>query len=107
MKPIDFRNATFAEIQSTVTGQRQDVYQALRSHGPCTTRELAERMGWDILSVRPRVTELVELFLVECVGGVRGREGVYRALSWAEGQALYNRTKHAAQDAEQMLMPMA
>ena len=83
MKPVDFRNETFSEISDRVEGDRADVLDGLRAHGPCTTRQLAERMGWDILNVRPRVTELVQLGAAE-ICGAHGHEGEYRALLLGE-----------------------
>jgi hypothetical protein len=83
MKPLDPRMATFAEIRTRLEGDRLRVYEALKLHGPCTTRELAKRMDMDILSVRPRVCELCQLFLAAIVAadhGARSCEGVYRAL---------------------------
>ena len=40
-------------------------------------------MGWTGYAVRPRVTELVQIGIVECVGE-RDRQGVYEAISQAE-----------------------
>ena len=54
-------------------------------HGPCTTRQLAEKSAIDILNVRPRTTDLVQIGLVEMIGG--GQEGIYRARSQAEWEA--------------------
>jgi hypothetical protein len=91
MKAIDYRNETWRQVLERGEGLRAAVYEALRAHGPCTTRQLAERSGIDPFSVRPRVTELVQLGFAECVGakeclgctrqGVApGREGVYAAV---------------------------
>lgn len=83
MKPVDFRNETFADIQSRVEGDRHEVLDALRLYGPLTTRKLAEAMGLAPEFVRPRVTELVQLGAVE-IAGAHGHEGVYRALLLGE-----------------------
>lgn len=84
MKPIDFRNATWADIQSTLTGCRFQVMQAWRIHGPGTTREIANRSNIDILTLRPRTTDLLDLGLLELVEVEENRtcrqhEGIYRA----------------------------
>jgi predicted transcriptional regulator len=79
MKPVDFRHETFETIRARVVLDRAACLAALRACGPCTTRELARRMGRDILNVRPRVTELVQLGFV-VTEDAAGREGVYRAL---------------------------
>lgn len=101
MKPIDYRDTTFRDIQARVHGDRASVLEALQLHGPATTRDLARAMEWDVLSVRPRVTELVQLGLAELVpeqDGRVSREGSYRALSTAEAEALFIWRQKAAQD---------
>lgn len=101
MSPIDYRNTTFAEIKGRLHGDRLTVLEALQLHGPTTTRNLAHTMEWDILSVRPRVSELVKLGLVEIVPDAEGhiaREGVYRALSTPEAEALFDLRQQAAHD---------
>ena len=94
MEPVDYRNATWEAICGRVAGQRSTVYLALTTHGPCTTRELARRSGIDILSVRPRVTELVQLgwATIEETDG-RGLEGTYRALPEAQARELFERRR--------------
>lgn len=101
MKPIDYREATFSEIKGRLHGDRLTVLEALQLHGPTTTRNLARTMEWDILSVRPRVTELVQLGLAEIVPDSQGRparEGLYRALTTAEAEALFHFRQQAVQD---------
>jgi len=78
MKPVDFRNETFASIQERLTDERLRVYEAMKSAGPVTTRKLAEYMGVAPEFIRPRVTELFQMEAVELVGA-HGHEGVYRA----------------------------
>ncbi len=87
MTSIDFRNTTFADLKSRgLEGLRGRVLAAWLAHGPCTTRELAARTGIDVLSIRPRTTELLELGLVRLADQqpVKG-EGTYRAAT--EGEA--------------------
>lgn len=101
MKAIDYRDCTFRDIQARLHGDRASVLEALQLHGPATTRDLARAMEWDILSVRPRVTELVQLGLAELVPEPDGRtcrEGSYRALSTSEAEALFYWRQRAAQD---------
>lgn len=95
MRPIDYSLATFQEIQGRLVSLRASVYDALLEHGPCTTRELARAGDIDLLTVRPRVTELVQLGFAECLGE-DAREGRYRALTLAEAEALYNARRLAA-----------
>lgn len=82
MQPIDYRNATWSDIQGTLQGKRLEVLSAWREHGPGTTREVAERAGMDLLTFRPRTTELVQIGLVVVMDeDAGGHEGVYRGLS--------------------------
>jgi predicted transcriptional regulator len=97
MKPVDFRNATWADVQARVSGLRRRTLLALQAHGPCTTRALAAACDADVLTIRPRVTELIQLGLVQLVpGGTRDHEGVYRALSAAEAESLFARIRATA-----------
>ena len=80
MTTAEIRNNKFNELQARLAGMRMKVHQALQLFGPCTTRELAERMRADLLNVRPRVTELCEVGLAELQGEARGSEGIYRAV---------------------------
>lgn len=90
MKPVDFRNETFDQVRGRVEGQRAAVLGAWAMHGPCTTRELAEKTGLSILTLRPRTTELVELGFVRLAESqlVKG-EGTYRAATPAEAAATF------------------
>jgi DNA-binding Lrp family transcriptional regulator len=82
MKTIDYRNATFASIQASLSGIREQVYHAFTKHGPGTTREISIKAGISILTLRPRTTELVQLGFIEVLGGSDdGREAVYIAVS--------------------------
>jgi len=67
MKATDFRNATFESIRNDLEGMRLAVYDAWVKHGPATTRDLARLCGIDLLTVRPRTTELLQLGLLEVV----------------------------------------
>lgn len=99
MRPIDFSQATWREIQGRLISLRASVYEALLEHGPCTTRELAHAAEIDLLTVRPRITELVQLGFVECLDeGGRGHEGRYRALTAAEAERLFEARQKAAQN---------
>ena len=64
MTPIDFRNATFESLRARLNVARSNVYEAWLTHGPCTTRQLAIASGIDLLTLRPRTTELYQLGLV-------------------------------------------
>jgi len=92
MKPIDLRNATWADVLTRVDGDRCRVHLMLSQGGPCTVRELAAKNGADVLSIAPRVTELYELGFVELVGR-SGRRGVYKALSAIEAEKTFETRK--------------
>jgi len=94
---IDYRNDTWADVQPRVRGLQLAVYEALLRSGPCTTRELARRSGIDILTVRPRVTELCQLEWIALVDDdAGGHEGTYRALTLDEAKARFERRKAQA-----------
>lgn len=95
MKPIDIRNETWASVLTRVTGDRQRVWRALQHAGAVSTRQLAATMEMDILNVRPRVTELVELGLVRLVE--RGQDGgIYQTVPEDEArQAFFARQAEA------------
>lgn len=108
MSPTSIRDLNWQQLQERITGLRATVHEALRMHGPCTTRQLAAKAGLDILTVRPRVTELSELGFAECTGR-EGGEGIYRACTYAEAAAHHARERALAagegvQD-EMMLCP--
>lgn len=88
MQPIDHRNGTFQDLQSRITGHRAAVLDGLKKYGASTTRGLADAMGWDVLSVRPRLTELYQLGFVRLIDS-EGREGLYEALTGAEARQLH------------------
>lgn len=81
MTTIDLRNATFESLRQDLNEKRMEVYRAWVLHGPATTRQLAEKSGIDILSVRPRTTDLCDLGLVKLVDAERGYEGIYAAVT--------------------------
>ncbi|OAI55556.1 hypothetical protein AYO49_05480 [Verrucomicrobiaceae bacterium SCGC AG-212-N21] len=85
MTAIDYRNANFADIQATLQGKRLAALSAWREHGPGTTREVAEKSGMDLLTFRPRTTELLQLGLIGVADpDAGGHEGIYRALTEEE-----------------------
>jgi len=82
--PTEIRDESFAALRPEVlTGCRRTVFEALLAGEPCTTRELADRIGMSLLTVRPRVTELLQSGLV-VLAGKRGHQGVYRGVRESE-----------------------
>lgn len=88
VRPADIRNATWHSLQQSLRGRRLQVWRAWRRFGIGTTRQLAAHSGLDILTVRPRTTELCQLGLLFCAfthisdDGIA--EGVYRPMTAAE-----------------------
>ena len=99
MTAIDYRNANFSQIRDLLSGQRLLVLHAWRRFGPGTTRQIAHKAGIDILTFRPRTTELLQLGLIELVPDVPGadaHEGSYRALTDFQAEAQFNQRKEEA-----------
>lgn len=104
MRPIDFRNATFAHLRATVLqGGRARVLEAWIQHGPGTTREVADKTGIDILTFRPRTTELCQAGFLAAINDA-GREGIYRVLTIPEHAAWFADQQRAALDAQLQLI---
>lgn len=76
LKPAELRNATWSQVLEHVTDDMQRVHSAYAAHGPGTTREVSEKSGISLLTLRPRTTDLYQLGFVECIDR-RGGEGVY------------------------------
>jgi predicted ArsR family transcriptional regulator len=105
MKPIDYRNETWDQMRARVDKVREAVYLALDRHGPCTTRQLAQKSSIDILTVRPRVTELYQIGLVELANAEsRGDEGVYRTVPWAVARSQFEKRQAAEKERQLTLL---
>ena len=89
MKTTEVRDMTWEEIQSSLDGRRAYIWTFLRQHGAATTSVIADKTGISLLTVRPRVCELVQAGLAECIDR-RHKEGVYRALSLEEARARFD-----------------
>lgn len=105
MKPIDYRNANFEEILEGLTESCQEVWEAWRKHGPGTTREIAEKSGIDLLTLRPRTTDLFQVgFVVLVDTAKKSRQGQYRAASEAEALADFRRRQAALTSGQLQLL---
>jgi hypothetical protein len=96
MIPTDIRKLTWDEIREHLAGPRQMIWEWLVVRGPATTSVIAEGTGINLLTVRPRVTELVQLGFAECIGRER-REGVYRAVDFKKAREKHAETPLATQ----------
>lgn len=103
MKPVDIRNESFADLSGRIDADRATVLAALRWHGICTTRQLAEHMGRAPEFVRPRVTELFQIGAV-ALAGREGHEGLYRARMLGEWMDWYSSEHAAATGGEQLML---
>ncbi len=105
MTPIDFRNATFESLRAHLNVARSNVYEAWLTHGPCTTRQLAIASGIDLLTLRPRTTELYQLGLVTLIDDAVKpssdcHEGIYAARdqsTWDQWRATETRPAETVQ----------
>jgi predicted transcriptional regulator len=101
MTPVDYSKDTWEDVMRRAEGLRKTVLDGYREHGPCTTRQLARLLDLDILTVRPRTTELYQLGLVELVqdeDGTTGREGVYAAVPFLRFRQNFARLQREACD---------
>jgi hypothetical protein len=104
LTPEDIRDMNWEQMQEHVGGLRASALAAFREHGPGTTRQVAARAGWELLSLRPRATELLQLGFLELVGR-ENHEGVYLARSDAEVRGRMERDAEARRrPAEQMAL---
>ena len=84
MKSTDYRDHNYHNhiLPNLAKSQRRTLL-AWRDHGPGTTRQVAQRSGIDLLTLRPATTALCKLGLVELDAKAPpvDREGTYRAVS--------------------------
>ncbi|BET67193.1 hypothetical protein ASA1KI_21110 [Opitutales bacterium ASA1] len=99
MTPSQIRNDQYLELAPSLRAIQLQVLAALQERGPSTTRQLADAARIDLLTVRPRVTELVQLGLV-ALEGREGHEGVYRACTLVEIEATRWRERSAARNTQ-------
>ena len=89
MTTTELRDHNFDSLRATLEHRFGAVYLAWLTHGPGTTRAVAGASGIDLLTFRPRTTDLFHLGLVEMTGSESGN-GIYRArtadewLAWRE-----------------------
>jgi len=96
----DLRKVGFEEVRGRLTGNRLAVYETLCRRGTATAIELAEAMGWDKTSVRPRLSELVDMFHARPTGVRRNHEHEFEAISVADAIKLHAQAKADAEQAE-------
>lgn len=89
----DLRAIGFEEVRGRLTGNRLAVFEALCKRSKGTAIELAEVMGWDKTSVRPRLTELVEMFHARPTGVRRNHEHEFEAIGAEEAKKLHAAAK--------------
>lgn len=63
-----------------------EILAALKSNGPMTADETAEKLDASVLSIRPRFTELFESRLIIDTGERRFNQSGRRAAAWALNQ---------------------
>lgn len=105
MDTNDIKRDQLAALDSALRGLRQKVHIALLAQGKCTTKDLAEGMGYSLLTVRPRVTELLQAGLVDLVGRDDHGDGIYQAVSLEDARKrVEERARLAAEGPRQLSM---
>jgi hypothetical protein len=89
MLPSDLRNLTWAQIQTHLSEDLVRVHKAWSQCGPGTTREVAERSGISLLTLRPRTCELQKIGLVALIDK-SGTEGIYKFQTEAEAAVTFS-----------------
>lgn len=79
----DLRSVHWREIKDHINTMRRRVHDKLGILREATAKEIAEYMATDKTSVRPRLTELVQLGLAAETGARRNSEHVFRYVSVA------------------------
>lgn len=97
----DLRTIHFNAIKATLAGKCQRVHDALGARPPCTAKELADAMQWEVTSVRPRLTQLKDVGLVETTGERRNSENVFRYVSRATAEL---RAAHTSDTIKQLAL---
>jgi DNA-binding MarR family transcriptional regulator len=64
----DTRDEAYKDVLEHVGVAQANVYAMLRLCGPLTNSELAEKLGWSINRITPRVLELRNMDLVKDAG---------------------------------------
>lgn len=97
----EIKRQNWQEQRDHLQGFRLTVWQHLSltklNRRPVTTRELAHLMQLDVLMVRPRVTELVQLGFARCVGK-EGHEGLYESIGIKEAQQNFETQVNVGQE---------
>jgi len=106
MTPSELRDANFNQLAESLPGIRRAVWLAWCSVKSGTTRELAGISRIDLLTFRPRTTELYEIGLVEFVCQKKklhgGSEGIYRARTDREWEE-WRKSRLVNADSQQFL----
>jgi hypothetical protein len=71
---------TFESIIKTLPASRAKVFEGINEHQPCTRQMLSRLMDWPINRITGRVTELLELNLIQEQGSVQGPNDKPRSL---------------------------
>lgn len=93
MKPIDCRNETWKDVMLRLNRKRARAYEVARMFGPGTTEGMAAKAECSLWSLRPRICELCQMGLVEIIGTVGGREGIYRVVPLVEAERRFMELK--------------
>jgi predicted ArsR family transcriptional regulator len=91
MNTLRIKQLNWQQMQAQLTGNRKTIWEAMVRLKLATTRQIADATGISLLTVRPRVSELVELGFAECAGketrkttGRTVTDGIYKARTIAQ-----------------------
>jgi hypothetical protein len=89
MTAAQIRDMSWATVRRHLVGPRVTVYEWLLANGPATTMAIAAGTRINLLTVRPRVTELCHMGLAALAGDCRRRnhEGIYAAIPMTQAEA--------------------
>lgn len=90
------RRVSYDQVKPKVTQLQAQVLAYLKRYGPLTTRSTATAMGVSILTVRPRMTELLQAGLVRAIG--RNHDGaLYEVIPEEEVKAIWEQEQKSDQ----------
>ena len=70
------------EIKGAVANYREQVYQCIAEHGPCTDEEIADRTGINPSTARPRRVDLMRQGRVRASENTRATRSGRQAQAW-------------------------
>jgi len=79
---LDTSREAYREVIPTLSARQAEVLAVLETSSPLTNAELAEKLGWSVNRITPRVLELREIGRVQDFGKRRCRVTGRSAYQW-------------------------